>query len=395
MDMILKQSQRDLKKCFDERKQSMKVLVIGLSDNPGGIESFIKSYYSMLYKDISFDFMVFTQTCVDYDWYKNHNSSIFFIKHAQFKEPLSYRKEIRDFFKLHACDYDAIWFNCCDLANIAVIMKYAKKSNIKKRIIHAHNNKLMQEGKRYYFYKMIHLFNKHKIKKFATDFWACSELAGKFFYTSSVRKTSNYHIIKNAIYTEKFKYNTETRKAYRKKLNLEHKIVIGHVGRFHFQKNHDFLIDIFNQLHKENDKYHLLLVGQGEEKENIEKKVNDLSLERNVTFLGVRNDVADLMQAMDIFLFPSVFEGLGIVLIEAQTSGLKCFTSKKVVPCDVDITGLVEFIDLKETAEQWATKIIATHLNENRDDAFQLIIQNGYDIGEASQNMKKLFLCNE
>ena len=370
----------------------MRVLVIGLSDNPGGVESFIKSYYSMLYQDISFDFMVFTQTCVDYNWYKNHNSNIFFIQHAQFKEPLLYRKEIKEFFRLYGSNYDAIWFNCCDLANIGVIMKFAKKSKIKKRIVHAHNNKLMQEGKRYYFYKIMHLFNKYKIKKLATDFWACSDLAGEFFYTPSIRKTSSYHIIKNAIHTKKFKYNENTRVVYRKQLNLENKIVIGHVGRFHFQKNHGFLIDIFNQLHTINDKYHLLLIGQGEEMDGIKSKVSNLSLENNVTFLGVRDDVANLMQAMDIFLFPSVFEGLGIVLIEAQTSGLMCFTSKKVVPHDVDITGLVKFLDLKETAQQWAKEIISVDLNQDRQNTYQLIMQNGYDIVQASKNLNKLFL---
>ena len=126
--------------------------------------------------------------------------------------------------------------------------------------------------------------------------------------------------------------------------------------------------------------------------DGIKSKVSNLSLENNVTFLGVRDDVANLMQAMDIFLFPSVFEGLGIVLIEAQTSGLMCFTSKKVVPHDVDITGLVKFLDLKETAQQWAKEIISVDLNQDRKNTYQLIMQNGYDIVQASKNLNKLFL---
>ena len=180
------------------------------------------------------------------------------------------------------------------------------------------------------------------MSKYATDFGA-AQMIHLFFYKDEIIKSDKYKIINNAIDISKYAYNSTVRDKYRKDLGLEGKLVIGNVGRFHFQKNHLFLIEIFKGIVDNNKNAILLLVGQGEDEKKIKAKVKEYSLEKNVKFLGARDDVNNIMQAMDIFLLPSLFEGLGIVLIEAQATGLPCFTSNKVVPKKL---GLQNYLNL-------------------------------------------------
>lgn len=366
-----------------------RILIIGQTDNPGGVETVIKRYYEFLQQDFRMDFMVFTNTCYDEAYFKAHQSRIVFIKSAQFRHPLAYKKEIHTFFEVNKGIYDVIWFNCCDLANSGYIMKQAKITGIRKRIIHAHNTQLMQTGKRRYFYSLMHHYWKNHISRYATDFWACSESAGDFFYKAPILKGKAFKIIHNAIETEKYAYDSVTRKQIRETYNLENRYVIGHVGRFQFQKNHEFLIDIFYEYLKLDSRAVLMLVGQGEEEDAIRQKVINLGIEKSVLFMGVRTDVNRLLQAMDVFLLPSRFEGLPLVLIEAQTAGLKCFASKDVITEAADLTGNVEFISLKEDADIWAGKIYSqSEQFLNRTQYVKLIIEAGYDIRTEADKFK-------
>ena len=366
-----------------------RILIIGQTDNPGGVETVIKRYYEFLQQDFRMDFMVFTNTCYDEAYFKAHQSRIVFIKSAQFRHPLAYKKEIHTFFEVNKGIYDVIWFNCCDLANSGYIMKQAKITGIRKRIIHAHNTQLMQTGKRRYFYSLMHHYWKNHISRYATDFWACSESAGEFFYKAPILKGKAFKIIHNAIETEKYAYDSVTRKQIRETYNLENRYVIGHVGRFQFQKNHEFLIDIFYEYLKLDSRAVLMLVGQGEEEDAIRQKVINLGIEKSVLYMGVRTDVNRLLQAMDVFLLPSRFEGLPLVLIEAQTAGLKCFASKDVITEAADLTGNVEFISLKEDADIWAGKIYSqSEQFLNRTQYVKLIIEAGYDIRTEADKFK-------
>ena len=365
-----------------------RILIIGQTDNPGGVETVIKRYYEFLQQDFRMDFMVFTNTCYDEAYFKAHQSRIVFIKSAQFRHPLAYKKEIHTFFEVNKGIYDVIWFNCCDLANSGYIMKQAKITGIRKRIIHAHNTQLMQTGKRRYFYSLMHHYWKNHISRYATDFWACSESAGEFFYKAPILKGKAFKIIHNAIETEKYAYDSVTREQIRETYNLKNRYVIGHVGRFQYQKNHEFLIDIFYEYLKLDSRAVLMLVGQGEE-ETIRQKVINLGIEKSVLFMGVRTDVNRLLQAMDVFLLPSRFEGLPLVLIEAQTAGLKCFASKDVITEAADLTGNVEFISLKEDADIWAGKIYSqSEQFLNRTQYVKSIIEAGYDIRTEADKFK-------
>ena len=241
----------------------------------------------------------------------------------------------------------------------------------------------------------MHHYWKNHISRYATDFWACSESAGDFFYKAPILKGKAFKIIHNAIETEKYAYDSVTRKQIRETYNLENRYVIGHVGRFQFQKNHEFLIDIFYEYLKLDSRAVLMLVGQGEEEDAIRQKVINLGIEKSVLFMGVRTDVNRLLQAMDVFLLPSRFEGLPLVLIEAQTSGLRCLTTKNKVPYEVNVTGNVEFEELKENSIEWAHHIEYMEKQPyDRKSCLDLITDAGYDILKEAEKMES-YMCEE
>lgn len=367
-----------------------KVLVFGMTENPGGVESVIMNYYRNIDRNkIQFDFLCNTEIVAYSDEIELLGGKIYKITSRR-KNRFKFYKELNSFFKQHASEYEAIWVNVCSLANIDYL-KYAKKYNIKKRIIHAHNSQNMDSFLR----GLIHRLNRLIISKYATDYWTCSNEASMWFYSKKIIKSTKYLIVKNAIDLSKFKYNEIIRKKYRKELNLEGKIVFGNVARLHAEKNHIFLLKVFYRIQKKIKNSILVLVGDGEEKNKIENMIKKLGIKNKVILLGVRDDVSNLMQAMDAFIFPSNFEGLGIVAIEAQTAGLPVFASKYVIPKEVEIDkDIFNFIDLKEGEEYWATKIINVMSNIKikritRRSKIDLFIKKGYSIEEESKKIEK------
>lgn len=202
---------------------------------------------------------------------------------------------------------------------------------VEKIIIHSHNNNIPKG----IIKKTLNFINKKLLINKGNVFLACSEESGKWLYGNNV----NFEIINNAIEMEEFKFDKEKRDKIRRQYNLEDKFVIGHVGRIEKEKNHEFLIDIFKEIKQKNNNARLLLVGEGSLENKIKQKVKDDSLENDVIFIGNSHKVSDYYQAMDVFVFPSLAEGLGIVLIEAQSNGLKCFTTKNKVPKEAEYIG--------------------------------------------------------
>lgn len=194
------------------------------------------------------------------------------------------------------------------------------------------------------------------------------------------------HIIKNAINLEKYQYNETIRKVKREELGVNDEVLIGNVGRFHFQKNHEFLIDIFQHVLEKNEASKLLLVGDGELKAKIIQKTERLGIRENVIFLGKRGDVNELLQAMDVFLMPSLFEGLPFALIEAQAAALPCVISKTISK-EARITDKIVALDLKEMPEVWADVVLEMSQESNRKSNIELFREKGFDI---SYNAKKI-----
>ena len=367
-----------------------KVLVFGMTDNPGGMESCIMNYYRHVDKNkIHFDFLCNWESMVCEKEVKANGSKVYTIpqKSRNYK---AYKRAMNTFFSEHADEYDVFWYNTCTLTNIDYLI-YAKRYGIKKRIIHAHNSgneTSMIRG-------ILHYVNKIRLGRYATDFWSCSMAAAVYFFIKKQIHSQKYRLINNAISTYNYKYDILIRNEVRKNLGLEDKYVIGHVGRFQFQKNHGFLIDIFYEYLKLDSRAVLMLVGQGEEEDAIRQKVMNLGIEKSVLFMGVRTDVNRLLQAMDVFLLPSRFEGLPLVLIEAQTSGLRCLTTKNKVPYEVNVTGNVEFEELKENSIEWAHHIECMEKQPyDRKSCLDLITDAGFDILKEAEKMES-YMCEE
>ncbi|AIY83574.1 glycosyltransferase family 1 protein [Clostridium baratii] len=365
-----------------------KILVYGLTQTRGGVESFLLNYYKNFdTNNIQMDFISNTPDTV----YKKEVAALggkIFNVCSKKKNPLRFKKDMENIFKNHSNEYDAIWVNLCSLANIDYL-KYAKKYGIKRRIVHSHNAANMF-GK---LKETLHNYNKKRIDRYATDFWACSDSAAKWFYEDDILNSKKFRIIKNAVDTEKFSFDNNIRNEYRKILNIEDKYVLGNIGRFHFQKNHEFLIDVFKEVKEKCDNSILLLVGNGDLEENIKEKVKNLGLEESVIFLGMRDDVNKIMQAIDIFLMPSRFEGLPVAAVEAQSSGVRCLLSDTITK-EIKVTDLIEFIRAKskEDVNVWRDKILEYKLGYDRREMNEDMKKSGFEIKEAAKNLED-FLC--
>ena len=261
-------------------------------------------------------------------------------------------------------------------------LKAAKECEVPVRIAHSHNNETVHDFK--YLPK---LFMQKIYTIYANYLFACSEEAGRYLF-----KNKDFKVLNNAIDSKKFIYNEDRRKEKRKELGLENSFVVGHVGRFHPQKNHKFLIEIFAKIKERKDNAKLLLIGTGDLENSIKKQVQKLNLQNDVLFLGNRTDVNDLYQAMDIFIFPSLFEGLGIVAIEAQASGTPIVCSNKL-PLEIEISSIYKKLSLNETAEAWADEAIKlAGDNKSKQNLQQEVINAGFDLSDIVNKLQEFYI---
>lgn len=343
----------------------------------GGAETLIMNIYRNIKREqIQFDFL----TSIDGDYeeeIKNLGGRIYKIPYITEVGPIKYSKQVYNFFKQHG-EYKIVHSHMDRMSGL--IMREAKRANVPVRIAHSHSTQCSGG------------FAVRLIKKYysgylgnASCYFACSEAAAEFMF-----KDSNIKILKNGIECEKFIYNAGLRKKLREQLNCQNKFVIGHVGRFSEPKNHDFLIDIFNGIH---EKYHdseLVLIGQGSLQKKIEKKVKSLGLDDCVHFMGSCSNVNEWLNTFDVFLFPSLYEGLGIAAVEAQANGLKCVLSTGV-PQVVDISGNIEFLSLRESVEKWAEKVLEFKSGYERRDMQESINNAGYDIRLTAKYLEEFY----
>lgn len=363
-----------------------RVLVFGMTENPGGIESIIMNYYRAMDKTkIQFDFLCNTSKVAYEEEIKNLGGNIFKIT-PRSKNIILYHKEIKKFFKENAYKYSTIWVNICSLANIDYL-KYARKYGIKYRIIHCHNSQNMDSK----FRKLLHIINRKKLKKYATDFWTCSKEANGWFFNNDIIKKENIICINNAVDFNKYKYNDDIRKKYRNNMKLKNELVFCNIGRLHFQKNQIFLLEIFNEIHHIRPDSKLILIGDGEDKEKIIKKIKQLGLGKSVDLLGIRTDVEKIIQAMDAIIFPSLFEGLSLVLVEAQANGIPIFASDTISK-ETKIGNNINFISLEKTPKEWAEIILKDKFK--RCNNYEKIKIAGYDINTEKEKMEKLLMRN-
>ncbi|MGL5414776.1 MAG: glycosyltransferase family 1 protein [Clostridium sp.] len=365
-----------------------KILVYGLTAVKGGVESFLMNYYRNFdLTKVSVDFISNTEEAAYEDEVLALGGNVYKVCSKR-KNPFKFKKDLEEIFK--ETEYDVVWVNLCSLANIDYL-KMAKKYGVKNIIVHSHNAGNMNGKLKEYF----HNKNKKNIRKYANHFWSCSKLASEWFYDEDIIKSERFKVINNAIDTERFDYNVEVREKYRKEMDLENDLVLMNVGRFNIQKNHDFLIEIFNEVNKEVKNVKLLLVGVGELQEEIKNKVSSLGISKNIVFLNSRDDVNNLMQAADIFLMPSLFEGLPVSAVEAQASGIQCVLSDRITD-EIKITDLIKFVDIdkEKSIERWKDKIISIKNIEleNRSSKKLQVENAGFEIKLEAKKLEKFFL---
>lgn len=257
------------------------------------------------------------------------------------------------------------------------------KNNIPKRIVHSHSALLPRIKPE--VQKQDDIYRKFILEN-ATDFLACSEKAAKWLFGSGFQ---DYTVLKNGIDLEKYRFDREIRDKYRKELGIENKFVIGHAGRFGKQKNHAFLIDIFKEITKYNEDSVLLMAGGGTLFEDIKCKTKKFGMENKCMFLGVREDMPGLLQAMDVFVLPSLFEGFPVSLVEARASGLPCITSDEITE-EVCLLKEVERIPLKDDAKHWAEKILKFK-DFKRESVTHDLELSGYDAQNSANYLLQLY----
>lgn len=296
-------------------------------------------------------------------------------------------KATKEFFEQNS-DYDIVHAHASSKA--LFIMYFAKKVGIKNRILHSHCTQFIMKNK-----VALLIANLFKVptNMLTTDYFACSPEAGAFLFGDKSIKNGNVYIAHNGINTEKFHYSDDIRNKVRENLNIQDKLVIGNVGRFRPQKNHSYLIEIFEAVHKKNQNAILLLVGTGELEPEVREKVKKLGLEEYVHFLGFRSDISHLMQAMDILVMPSLFEGLPVTGVEAQAVGLPCIFADTITK-DALILPTGGFLSLNDDPEKWANKIIeAIKCNTNsRCDALKYIQNHGFDIALETKKLEEYYI---
>ena len=358
-----------------------KVLFITHYLRPNGTENFIMNVYRHIDPTkFHIDFLLYTNEETCHTREVRQNGSIIYVVPGR-KESLSgYYLGLKDFFKQHRGEYGAIHFCGGSLTSIAPLF-FAWKYDVPVRIAHSHSSFTFGLHN-----KLLHYLNRIFIHKICTHYLACSDVAGEWFFGKHP-----FEIVKNGIDVEDFRYNEAFRNEEQEKLNLPpENLIIGHVGRFSSEKNHEYLIDIFNEVRQINDKSILLLAGSGDLLEKTKKKVEHLGLSSFVQFLGQRHDVNKLMQAMDCFVMPSTFEGLPFVLVEAQCAGLPCYVSDKISH-DSALLSTTKFLPLTAHAKEWAKEICSQIRTENRHHGANEITRQGYSIYDITNKLQNIY----
>ena len=357
--------------------KTIRVLQIGMHDKIGGVETYLMNYYRNIDRQkIQFDFInPYAQLCFE-DEINSLGGKIYNVANMK-KKPLKYYNEIKKIVAENK--YEIVHINLLSLANVLPILA-AKKGGARKIILHSHNASTPHGLLR----KILNKINKKIALKNSTDLFACSEIAGKWMFG----KDRDFTLINNAIDLDKFGYNENKRRKIRRELNVEDKFVIGHIGRFSQQKNHNFLVEIFNEIVRKNNNAVLLLIGEGELKPKVREKVKLFNIEKNVIFLNPVSNPEDYYQAMDIFLLPSLFEGLPVVGIEAQASGTNCIFSNNITT-ELNLTSFCKFIDLNEKKEIWSECILNSKYQKNSINNTNLV--KNYDIKKESKKIEKIY----
>ena len=351
--------------------------------NMGGAETLVMNIYRNIDRNkYQFDFVVHGNNIGKYEEeIISLGGKIYHIDEYRVYNHFNYKKIWHRFFEEHK-EYRIIHGHMRSTASI--YLNIAKKHSL-KTICHSHNT---SNGKG--IKSMIKKALQSGIKKSCDLYVGCSYDANKWLFGETIAKSSNCYVLNNGIDTNLFKYDNKKRENVRKEFGLKDELLIGNVGRLCYQKNQEYLINVFSEIKKINNNSKLLIVGSGELKNQLIEQAKALNIFDDVIMLENRNDMDSLMCAMDCFVFPSRFEGLGIVVIEAQSTGLPCFISN-TVPHNVDLTDLINRIDINALPSDNANYIIKEYHHVEREAYHNKIKEANYSIINTCEKMVELY----
>lgn len=365
----------------------IKVLHLKVSLSSDGATAIVLNWAKHLKDEVQFDWLIYSKEGNDWQYkFEQLGSQIFCIEDEKkkFKAPFRTAKSVINFLKEK--NYDIIHIDTDDLNRVNILF-YAMLAGVPCRIMHSHNSDGNRNG--LLSSRVIRKLMRYCIGLFATEYVACSKAAAQWMFPK--KKLNQVKILNNGIDSLKFKFSNEKRKKIRDELGLEGNYVIGNIGRFSEQKNHAFLINVIKKVYDADKSIRLVLIGAGELEENIKRQISELELDGVVQLLGVRDNVEDYLCAMDLFVLPSVWEGLGIVNIEAQANGLFCLVSDQVAR-EAKISDNIKFLRLNE--EIWYENIILLRNTNNeieRDKMWYAAKKNNYDIKDSSKELLEIY----
>lgn len=349
----------------------------------GGVEAVVMNYYRYIDKSkIQFDFICDEDsTNIPYEEIEKLGGKVILI--PPYQKLFRYHKELKRILK--EGNYKIVHSHINTLSVFSLFA--AKCAKVPVRIAHSHSTTNKKEKKKNLMKQVLKPFS----KLFATDYMCCSELAGRWLFGDKLYNEGKIYLLNNAIDLKKFEYNEKIREEVRKELNIDEKtFVMGHIGRFVEQKNHSFLIDIFYELQKEKQNAVLILVGQGPLQDDMKEKVEQLELSNNVMFLGQRNDAARLYQAIDVFVLPSLYEGLPVVGVEAQAAGLLCVLSDDMTK-ETKVLDTTVFNTLNQSASEWAKTILTKSNEYTRQKTNDEMKNKNFDIDTEACKLEKVY----
>lgn len=364
--------------------------VVGRMDR-GGIETMIMNQYRNIDRDkVQFDFLAhFGREAAYNDEIRSMGGRIYEMPALRdenrvfFWRFFSYLFALNKFFREHR-EYKVIHGHMTHTA--ALYMPIAKRYGVSCRIVHSHNTR-SKKGLLGFLTNFLHKF----ATRDATDFFACSKAAQKWFFTEEIINSGKVHFMTNAIDAKRFRYDPEQRRKMRDALGLKDELTIAHVARFRTEKNHAFMIDVLLEALKVRGDITLIFVGDGPQEEAVKAKAKACGVENHVRFLGSRGDVPDILQAADVFVLPSSWEGQPLTVMEAQASGLQCLVSDSLSQ-ELDILGMVSFISLSNVNE-WVNALFKESQKQRRD-TYEEIVAAGYDSCTTAAWLQEFYLSH-
>lgn len=362
-----------------DSQKPIRVLQVITGMGSGGAEKFLMNMYRNINRNlVQFDFMLRSDDNIYEEEIKALGGRIFYTSGFP-RHFLKNQLQVRDILKNNR--FDVIHIHANAFLYVTPLIE-AKRAGISCRFFHSHSTKV-----KYKQTKILHTINKKIFNKLITCPLACSDEAADWMFGQPCT------VINNAIDLDEFTYSESAREKIRNELNIaSDQFVVGHVGRFLPVKNHKFIIEVFEEILKINPTAVLVLVGEGELFEQIKSIVKNENLDASVRMLGARKDVNEILSAFDYFVFPSMYEGMPLTLIEAQTNGLSVLASENI-PKEAAVTPLFNKMETSQGAEKWA-EFINNDIKQRRfyTDRIQ---EAGFDIKAEAMKLQNLYLSEE